>query len=103
MPELNQLSLNNLPNSIKKLKLNLSNIFNDTDDYVIDKLPSNLEILDLNNNRQKPNTGNKYVINSLPDLIKTVVIVNVSVCNINYLEKRYPRVCFEYFGCEKLV
>lgn len=96
-------SLNNLPNSIKILKLYLSNIFNDMQDYVIDKLPSNLETLSVNNNRQKSNTGNKYIINALPAFIRTVIIVNVCVQNINYLEKTYPRVCFEYFGCEKLV
>jgi len=96
-------SLNNLPNSIKTLKLYLSNINDDTHEYIIDKLPSNLEILHLNDNRLKPNTGNKYIINTLPNFIKTVIIINICVQNINYLEKTYPHVCFEYFGCEKIV
>ena len=96
-------SLNNLPNSIKTLKLYLSNIFDDNHEYVIDKLPGNLETLHLKNNRLKPNTGNKYIINTLPIFIRIVVIINVCVHNINHLEKTYPHVCFEYFGCEKLV
>lgn len=108
-------NLNNLPNNIKTLsifslylgnsKIILSNVggyIEDViviEDYKIEKLPDNLEELKLSNG--KFDKG-RYYISSLPDKLKTIIIVNDCLRNITELQDKYPNVAFAHFGYEKL-
>ena len=61
-----------------------------SEDYKIEKLPDKLEELKLCTGKCQA----KYYISSLPDKLKTIIIVNNCLRNITELQDEYPNVAF---------
>ena len=108
-------NFNNLPNNIKTLSIfslylgngkiissNVGGYIEDVivnEDYKIEKLPDKLEELKLSNGKFEKG---RYYISSLPDKLKTIIIVNNCLRNITELQDEYPNVAFAHFSYEKI-